>query len=464
MTWLDRQMLAQWWSALGGPEQLPDRVLLDGARVLSSPYPVADLAAAAVATAGLALGEFAAGPGEDAEWQVVVDRALAGAWFGMTLRPAGWQLPAPWDPVSGDYRCSDGWIRLHTNDPVHRAAALSVLGVADSPGRASGPAVEQAVSPWLGAKLEAAVVAAGGCAAELRSPDDWRNHHQGMAVAHDQLVSRVFTDISAVPTAAGPADRPLAGLRVLDLTRVLAGPAATRFLAGFGAQVLRIDPPGREEVGLDIEMTVGKRCARMDLRVEREAVLDLLAGADVLIHGYRPGAMDRLGLDERTLHAARPGLVEVMLDAYGWSGPWRGRRGFDSLVQMSSGIAHPGEDGPGPTPLPVQALDHATGYLAAAAVLRGLSDRRRTGLGSVGRMSLARTGMFLQDHRGGQDEGPVERFDAEAAGGELEETFWGPGYRLPGPVTVGPARMAFSLPAAPFGSAPASWDQSWERG
>ena len=450
-------MSAQMWSALGGGDELLDRVTFEGPRVLSSPYPVADLSAASVAVAGLAVAEFGT-PGE-----VSVDRALAGAWFGMTLRPVGWQLPAPWDPVSGDYRCSDGWIRLHTNDPVHRAAALAVVGVADEPVRAERSAVEQAVLPWLGAKLEAAVVAAGGCAAQLRSPDDWRNHHQGMAVAHDQLVSRVFTDISSRPTVAGPPDRPLAGVRVLDLTRVLAGPAATRFLAGFGAQVLRIDPPGREEVGLDIEVTVGKRCARMDLREQRGELLDLLATADVLIHGYRPGAMDGLGLDERTLHGARPGLVEVMVDAYGWSGPWRGRRGFDSLVQMSSGIAFPGEAGGKPTPLPVQALDHATGYLAAAAAVRGLSERRRTGLGSVSRLSLARTAMFLQDHRGAREEGEVERFDTEAAGGELEQTFWGPGYRLPGPVTVGPASMGFSVPAAPFGSADATWSDGSDR-
>ena len=459
MTWLDRQMLAQVWSAVGGSEQWLDRVTFDGPRVLSSPYPVADLAAASVAAAGLAVAEFAAENGEPGAFAgaVSVDRALAGAWYGMTLRPDGWQLPAPWDPVSGDYRCSDGWIRLHTNDPVHRAAALSVVGVSDAPTRAERAAVEQAVLLWVGERLETAVVAAGGCAAQLRTPAQWRNHHQGMAVAHDPLVARVFTDVSPAPTQAGPPERPLAGLRVLDLTRVLAGPAATRFLAGFGAQVVRIDLPGREEVGLDIEMTVGKRCARLNLRHERVALLDLLASADVLVHGYRPGAMDGLGLDERTLHTARSGLVEVMLDAYGWAGPWRGRRGFDSLVQMSSGIAHPGDDGAKPTPLPVQALDHATGYLAATAAVRGLSDRRRTGLGSVSRLSLARTAMFLQDHRAARDEGPVVPFDAEAAGGAVEETFWGPGRRLPGPITVGPASMSWTIPAAPFGSADASW-------
>ena len=453
-SWLDRPILAQVWSELGGAEHLLDRVTLAGSRVYTSPYPVSDLAAATVAAAGLAVAEFAGSPGEVVP-EVVVDRALAGAWFGMSFHADGWKLPAPWDPVSGDYACVDGWIRLHTNDPAHRDAALSVVGVADLPEPADRDTVATAVLPWAGQALEAAVVAAGGCAAQLRTPDAWRNHHQGMAVAHDHLVSRIFTDVSATPTHAGAPQRPLDGLRVLDLTRVLAGPAATRFLAGFGAQVLRIDPPGREEPALEIEMTLGKHCARMDLRNDREALLQLLAEADVLVHGYRPGAMDGLGLDEQTLHSARPGLVEVMLDAYGWSGPWRGRRGFDSLVQMSTGLAFSDDPDGRPTPLPVQALDHATGYLAAAATIRGLTERRRTGLGSVSRVSLARTAMLLQDHRSARDEGPVDTVDPGA--GTREDTFWGPGIRLPGPLTVGPATMAWDVPAAPFGSASASW-------
>ncbi len=457
MTWIDRTLLAHAWSALGGHAEMLDRVSFDGPRVLSSRYPVADLAAASVAAAGLSLAEWAAGE-QDCP-PVVVDRGLAGGWFGLTFTPQGWQLPAVWDAVAGDYRCADGWIRLHTNDPIHRAAALAVLGVPDSDQQPAGrAAVAERVLGWTGESLETAVSEAGGCAAELRTPEAWRNHHQGMAVAHDHLVSRTFTDISPTTTTSGPAERPLAGLRVLDLTRVLAGPAATRFLAGFGAQVLRIDPLDRQEPALEAEMTVGKNCARLDLHRHRDRLLALLAGADVLVHGYRPGAMDGLGLGERELHSARPGLVEVMLDAYGWSGPWRGRRGFDSLVQMSTGIAFPvgGHPESEPTPLPVQALDHSTGYLAAAAVLRGLSERRRTGLGSVSRLSLSRTAMLLQDSRSSRVEEPIESVDR--SGSIPEQTYWGPGHRLPGPVTVGSARMAFTIPAAPFGSAPAGWN------
>ncbi len=456
MTWIDGTLLDHLWSAVGGPVDLAGAVSFRGGRVLSSRYPVADLASAAVASAGLAVAEFAADSGTCVS--VTVDRPLAAAWFGPTFLPSGWELPAVWDAVAGDYRCVDGWIRLHTNDSRHRAVALGVLGVADSPERpADRSAVAAAVLGWAGQALEAAVVIAGGCAAELRTPEAWRNHHQGMAVAHDHLASRVFTDISATATVSGPAERPLAGLKVLDLTRVLAGPVATRFLAGFGAQVLRIDPPDRDEPALEVEMTLGKNCARVDLRLHRDWLLELLSQADVLIHGYRPGAMDGLGLSEGQLHAVRPGLVEVMLDAYGWSGPWRGRRGFDSLVQMSSGIAFPADGDPAapPTPLPVQALDHSTGYLAATAALRGLCERRRTGLGSVSRVSLARTALLLQDFRTNPDRAPVQKLDR--SGAQPEQTYWGPGKRLPGPVVVGSAQMSWTVPAAPLGSAPAEW-------
>ena len=453
MSWIDRTLLDHVWSAVGGRADLTEKVRFDGPRVLGSRYPVADLAAATVGAAGLALAEFA-----NPDVEVAVDRALAAGWFGMSFRPDGWSLPDPWDSVAGDYRCADGWIRLHTNDPGHRRVALAVIGVPDSAQRPAGKdQVATVVRGWGARELERAVVAAGGCAAQLRSPERWRNHHQGMAVAHDQLSSRVFTDIAAAIPEAGPAVRPLGGLKVLDLTRVLAGPAATRFLAGFGAEVLRIDPLDRDEPSLEAEMTIGKRCARMDLRADPSRLLELLAEADVLIHGYRPGAMDHLGLGERELHAARPGLVEVLLDAYGWSGPWRDRRGFDSLVQMSSGIAFPPDGDPEskPTPLPVQALDHATGYLAATAALRGMTERRRTGLGSVSRVSLARTAMFLQDFKSHPDEGPVEPF--EPADRTPELTFWGPGHRLPGPLTVGPARMSWDVRAAPLGSASPQW-------
>jgi hypothetical protein len=325
---IENVLLREFWASCEGPSALLELVDFTGQARLSSRYPVAELAAASVAVAGLAIAEYA-GAGD-----VLVDRQLAAAWFGTTLRPQGWSLPQLWDDLASDYRCLDGWVRLHTNDPRHRAAALNVLGLAESPAnRAGRPAVAALVARWTGGELESAIVAAGGCAAELRSPEQWRVHPQGVAVAAEPLLARHSREPSLdVPSQTSQAEslqrgKPLEGLRVLDLTRVLAGPAATRLLAGFGAEVLRIDPLDRDEPSLEGEMTLGKACARLDLKGDPERLLKLLSRADVLVHGYRPDALDGLGLDEQRRRSCRPGLVEVALDAYGWTGPWRWRRG-----------------------------------------------------------------------------------------------------------------------------------------
>jgi len=246
------------------------------------------------------------------------------------------------------------------------------------------------------------------------------------------------------------------------MTRVLAGPVSTRMLAGLGATVLRIDAPSWDEPGVVPEVTRGKRCARLDLksRSGRETFLQLLAAADVFVHGLRPGALEALGLGPAARRALRPGLVDVCLDAYGWAGPWAARRGFDSLVQMSCGIAEAGMRHAGadrPVPLPVQALDHATGYLIAAAVLRALAQRQRHGVGTRARLSLARSAALLLDAP------PPEPREAHAPACEadldagVEATAWGPARRIRAPWTIEGVHTYWELPASPLGSAEASW-------
>jgi hypothetical protein len=342
---------------------------------LPAAFAVSDLAAATIAAAGLAVSDLVAV--SNGSPCVQVDRRLASFWFGTSLQPQGWSMPPVWDPLAGDYATVDGWIRLHTNAPHHREAALAVVGEAGDKAR-----VAAAVSQWRADELESAVVKRGGCAAAMRPLDAWREHPQGRSVAGEPLLWWEETDPEHARSPRVAPGRPLTGIRVLDLTRVLAGPVATRFLAGFGAEVLRIDPPSWDEPAFVPEVGLGKRCARLDLRASdgRERFFGLLRGADVLVHGYRPDALARLGLGSEMRRQARPGLIDVSLDAYGWTGPWCGRRGFDSLVQMSAGIADEGMRRFGkdrPTPLPVQALDHATGYLMATAVVRALRRRRR---------------------------------------------------------------------------------------
>lgn len=214
----------------------------------------ASIAAAGQAAAGLLFNQTGRMP------TLSVDRRLASFWFATSLRPLGWSVPPLWDPVAGDYATQDGWIRLHTNAPHHRQAAEQVLGrVADR------PAMAAKVAQWNKSDLEQAVVEAGGCAAEMRSWAQWQAHPQGQAVNAEPLVHYVKQGADAAQPWRGSLSRPLAGIKVLDLTRVLAGPIASRFLAGLGADVLRIDPPEWNEPGVVPEVTLGKRCARLNL-------------------------------------------------------------------------------------------------------------------------------------------------------------------------------------------------------
>lgn len=419
---------------------------------LPSVYAVSDFASATVAAAGTALARLS---GAGAE-RVVVDRRRASLWFEWSLKPQGWKMPSVWDPIAGNYAARDGFIRLHTNAPHHRAAALSVLRC-----DATRDAVSDAVQDWTAEALEDAVVTTGGCAAALRSAADWRAHPQGQAIAKEPLVRWHDEDACRPMPVSWADDRPLAGLKVLDLTRVLAGPVASRFLAGFGADVLRIDPPHWSEPAAEAEVNLGKHCAGLDLRdaQDRATFEDLLKTADVVLHGYRPGALEGLGYGPEVRRKMNPGVVDVSLSAYGRNGPWGGRRGFDSLVQMSCGIAAEGARIAGrdtPLPLPVQALDHGTGYLLAATVLRGL-DRRANGQTTQAELSLARTAHCLMRAPGTlTPEAPITQDDRDFAP-ETEQTGWGPARRMKPPLAVAGCAPNWAIPSNPVRSHAPRW-------
>ncbi|MEO1562628.1 MAG: CoA transferase [Pseudomonadota bacterium] len=418
-----------------GPELQPTAaVTVTGNAELPSCFAVSDLASATISAAAQELVALAHAD------TVAVDARLASLWFDMTLRPTTWELPSAWDAIAGVYEANDGWIRLHTNAPHHRDAALHVLGCA-----ADKPAVAEAVAQWGKTELETAIVLAGGAAAAMHSMKDWAAHPQGKAILQEPLIHWREKDRDAPPAT-------LQGLKVLDLTRVLAGPVASRFLAGFGADVLRIDPPWWNEPGVEPEVTVGKRRAGLDLTQaeDRARFEDLLREADVLVHGYRPGALEDLGFGPEALYRLAPHMIEVSLCAYGWTGPWADRRGFDSLVQMSCGIAaegmrRAGRDGP--VPLPVQALDHATGYLMAAAALRAVRQCNANGRIMAARLSLARTASLLTDV------GPREFIgeDVIETRGDVEPvaelTDWGKAHRLRFPVELGGKPIRWQIPA-----------------
>ncbi|MFI8853088.1 CoA transferase [Streptomyces sp. NPDC053499] len=414
---------AQAWAALGGDPALLARVSREHRPgLLPSALPVLELASATVAACSLAAAEFSCVRARSALLPPVrVDEgAVATAFHSDRLLRLDGRAPVTFAPLSRFWRTADGWVRTHANYPHHRARLLSALGMPDH-----GPAEDEAAAGRMATELagrqardvEDAVYAEGGVAVAVRTPDEWAAHPQRAAVVPTPLVALSRLDGAPTLPLEGPhGPGGLRGLRVLDLTRVLAGPVATRTLALLGADVLRIDAPERPEfLDTHADTNLGKRSTLLDLstRAGQATFEELLASAHVVVTGYRPGALDRFGLAPESLMDRRPGLVVGQLSAWGAAGPWQRRRGFDSLVQAATGIACVEAAGAAgaagaadkvtsspdlaPGALPAQALDHGTGYLLAAGLLRALTEQRTGTAGSrLVRLSLARTAHWLQ--------------------------------------------------------------------
>ncbi len=393
-------MLSAWDGlAAGSDAHAPSPVEFTGTRdLLASHLPVDDVAAACVGlalSAATTLQQQRSGSTSDA----ALDRAHVATavcserhfrWDGS---PAGMGFA----PLSRFWAASDGWIRTHANYPRHRAALVSALGTAGEVDEIAAAMAERTAE-----EIERAVFAAGGVAGAVRTVEAWATHPQGQAVATEPLIGhRLAGDAPPrAPRSSQSAHLPMEGIRVLDLTRVIAGPVCTRYLAALGAEVLRIDPPGHPDMarGQPGDTLLGKRSALLDLDTPEgvRTLHDLADLADVIVCGYRPGSLDRFGLGEDELADRHPGLVALYLCAWGFTGPWSDRRGFDSIVQAPSGIAmRESPTGSEPGALPCQLLDHGTGYLAAAAAIDGIR-RQETGGGThVRRVSLARTAWWL---------------------------------------------------------------------
>ena len=388
------------WQQAGLPAGALAFAQLTGADpVLPSSFAVgtaAQTTSAAAALAACELGHLRGVPRQ----QVAVDMLHAAldctAWFSIDGR-----VPPQWDPFSGLYRCADGWVRVHANFAHHRDGALRLLGL--DPATAERADAERAIAAWRALDFEQAAAEKNLVVAALRRFDEWDATPQAKAVAAQPLFS--IERIGDAPPLALPPlpqdDRPLAGLRVLDLTRVLAGPVGCRALAAYGADVMLVNSPHLPNIEAIADTSRGKLSAHADLLTGagREALSRLLAGAHVFVQGYRPGGLAALGFGPAKAAARRPGIVCVSLSAYGTQGPWAARRGFDSLVQTAMGFNHAEGEAAGddkPRPLPMQILDEATGYLIAMGAAAALWRQQQEGGSWHVQVSLAQTGHWLR--------------------------------------------------------------------
>jgi crotonobetainyl-CoA:carnitine CoA-transferase CaiB-like acyl-CoA transferase len=437
------------WSLAGGDPTALERATLTGADpILPTDFKIGTAASAVIAAGALAASEI---------WRlrtgrrqsVAVDLRAAVAAFRSERYLRADSLPDLHrrDPLFGFYEAGDGrWIQIHSNMPHHRDGALKLLGC-----EGTRESTAAAVAKWKAGDLEDAFAAAGLPTGMVRSRTEWHAHPQGLAVAELPLLEIVkIGDSKPEPAGAGP--RALSGLRVLDLTRVIAGPVCGRTLASYGADVLLVSAKHLPNLpGLVVDTGFGKLSASLDLRQAGDAaeLRALARGADVFCQSYRPGALARLGLGPEELARLRPGIVYVTLSAFSHAGPWRERRGFETIIQSVSGMAHEqGIEGGGGRPqhLPAQVVDHGTGYLAAFGAQIALARRAREGGSYLVRVSLAQTGRWV-DGLGRVDGRAMPDLTLEAVQDLLAD--------MDSPF----GRLRHVLPAARFSETPALWSR-----
>lgn len=461
-----RSMLNEAWTLLGGAPELSGGVRLSGPEgLLPSRLRVSALAQASVAAAAVAAAELSVARGAGRLPRVTVESSAVATAFASDryLRLDG-REQVSWSPLSRFWRTSDGWVRTHANYGHHRLRLLDALGVPPDAADAAARAKRE-IATRTAKDIAESVSAHGGLAVEVRSPESWARHEQGAAVAALPLLSLgPVTEAPPAKIASRPSAPllPAAGLRVLDLTRVVAGPVATRTLALLGADVLRIDSPGLPEIEAQhLDTGMGKRSALLDLArpADRAIFEDLLAAADVVVTGYRPGALDRFGLGAGAMLQRHPSLVVASLSAWGTHGPWAGRRAFDSVVQAACGIAHieAAQDG-SPGAMPVQALDHATGYLIAAAVLRAVTQRIKEGGGWHAELSLAQTAAWLLNQPvTARATDRTKALDSKSRNMATRDTALGTLRYVLSPIQVDGLSRDWAHPVHRQGSDPATW-------
>src|SRR5215218_7626238 len=457
-----KEILADVWSSVGGDPAALNAVTLTGEEPqLPSSFRVAAAAQVSVTATGLAAAEiWKLRSGQSQNVSVDMRHAVVECRSERYLRVDDKPPPPAWDAIAGVYKTKGGrFVRLHTNFPHHRDAVCSVLNC-----KAGRDEVQAALMQWDAEAFETAAYAAGGVVSMMRSYEEWSATPHAKALAALPLLTiEKIGDAAPKPWPGG--DRPLTGIRVLDLSRVIAGPVAGRTLAAHGADVLLISGPDLPAIPwLTIDTGRGKLTSFVELKSAqgREVFRNLLAEADILSQGYRPSAIAGLGFSAEEAARISPGIVYVTLSAYGHAGPWAERRGFDSLVQTSTGFNHAegqaaGVDGP--KELPAQMLDHATGYFMAFGAMMAKARQAREGGSWHVRVSLAQTGRWLWNLGRVADGFKTQDIKGETVKPFLEElaSGFGPLRSVRHSAQLSKTPAFWARPAMPLGSHPPQW-------
>jgi crotonobetainyl-CoA:carnitine CoA-transferase CaiB-like acyl-CoA transferase len=434
--------------------------------VLASPHYLATGAASARVLTGIGASElWRTRTGEPQAVAVDAAHAAAALRSYVHLRlvdrgeSPGLELTARQRVLVGIVRARDGrYVQLHQsfNDGP---AILEELGLGEDPTREE---VEAAVGRRDAFELEAAFIARQVCGGVVRSKEEWAEHPQGRAISSWPVV-RITRIGDAPPEPLVEGDRPAAGVRVLDLTRVLAGPTCAKTLAEHGADVLHVTAPHLDRPGpFDIETGIGKRQASLDLNVAEQAEImrALLAEADVFSQGYRLGTLARRGFSPEALAQLRPGIVYVSENCYGHVGPWRERPGWEQLAQAATGMSYrEGLASPDRVPrlAPAAVNDYTTGFLAAYGAMMALAKRATEGGSWHVQASLSQTCMWYQ-HLGDDndmeraDPGDVRRFVAQ-----MDTEHFGRIEYLRPALSMSVTEPRWDLPPAPSGTHEPVW-------
>ena len=299
-------------------------------------------------------------------------------------------LTQPWATADG------GWFLPHTNLPHLERRVLNVLKCESTP-----ESVQAAIAGWNSDELEDAIAAANACGGKVRTQEEWLAHPHGAYLASRPVVEITkIADGEPEPLHAG--NQPASGVRVLDLTRILAGPTCGISLAEHGADVLMVTAPHLPQVPEFVRDTsYGKRSCFLDCKRpdEAEKLRSLVREADMLIDGYRPDSLARNGFGVDELLQLRPGLIHVSVNCFGSGGPFASRAGWDQVAQAVTGVCHTqgmATGGGRPQLTPVYMCDFLTGFLGAYGAMLALARRAREGGSYRVQVSLCQSAMLLQ--------------------------------------------------------------------